>query len=71
MNILDICMIPTTHSNVHESVYRSYHIVQKVKELLQVGTPATVILELIQTMEDAVPGRIPTAHDEQRQEDAP
>lgn len=37
----------------HESVLRSYHIVQKIKELLQRNTPADVILEIIEDLESA------------------
>ena len=64
MNILDIAKIPTVRNNVHESLYRSYHALDKVKELLEAGTPGHVILEIIATIEDAVPGRQPTPDSE-------
>lgn len=35
----------------HESLLRSFQIVQKVKELLQMDTPAPVVLEMIEIME--------------------
>lgn len=64
MNITNISRIQTTisrasieealrigSSGLHESLCRSYHIVEKVKELLQIGTPPTVVLEMIELME--------------------
>lgn len=38
-------------SGYHESLLRSYQIVQAVKDLLARGTPGDVVLELIQQME--------------------
>jgi len=35
----------------HESLLRAYHIVEKVKELLKLGTPQEVILEIIEEIE--------------------
>ena len=35
----------------HESLCRAFHIVEKVKELLDQGTPGAVVLELIEEME--------------------
>ena len=40
-------------SGFHESLLRSHGIVQKVKELLRVETPAAVILEIIEDLENA------------------
>lgn len=37
----------------HESLLRSYHIVAKVKELLERGTPADVVIEIIEDLQDA------------------
>jgi len=59
MNIRGIMDMPTkidldvsVGSKVwHESVTRSYHIVEKVKELLVLSTPPEVILELIELMQ--------------------
>jgi hypothetical protein len=36
---------------IHESVFRSFHIVSKIKNFLQRGVPTDVILELIDEME--------------------
>lgn len=43
--------VPEGCIGVHESMLRSYAILQKVKELLDVGTPGSVIRELILMME--------------------
>lgn len=40
-------------SRYHESLFRSYHILLKVKELLELGTPQKVILEIIEDIENA------------------
>jgi hypothetical protein len=37
--------------NIHESCFRSYQILEKVKELIEHGTPSAVIKELIEEME--------------------
>ena len=62
MRINEIRNFPTTIDNPapgrglpsgwHESLLRSYQIVQKVRELLEKKTPTEVILELIDTMEE-------------------
>lgn len=36
----------------HESIFRSYQILEKVKELLRLGTPGEVVLEIIKDIED-------------------
>lgn len=38
-------------SDVHESVFRAYQILERVKLLLKAKTPAIIILELIDEME--------------------
>lgn len=65
MRITEIAALPTTIETrdpkyvgclgVHESVLRAYQIVVKVKELLAAGTPAPVVLELVEDMESAKP----------------
>lgn len=35
----------------HESLLRSFHIVNKLRELLEQGTPPKVILEMLDVME--------------------
>ena len=42
---------PTIIGNNHESLYRCYAILRKVKELLEAGTPGRVVLELIYLMD--------------------
>ncbi len=39
------------NEGMHESLFRSYHIVQKVKELVDAKTPHAVILEIIRDLE--------------------
>ncbi len=51
MKINEIAHMPTVIDNTHESVYRSYQLLQKVKELLADGTPNGVILEMIELAE--------------------
>jgi hypothetical protein len=61
MNIIDIWKMPTIiteipqcATGVHESCLRSYHILIKAKELLALGTPPGVVLDLIEEMEAPV-----------------
>jgi hypothetical protein len=42
-----------TASGVHESALRAYHIVAKVKWLLELKTDPQVVLELLRVMESA------------------
>lgn len=51
MLITEINKRPTVLDNNHESLYRSYHILEKVKWLLENNVASTVILELISDME--------------------
>ena len=62
MKIHEINREPTTTSQlcrmpgdadpcIHESVFRSYKILEKVKELMDLGTPVIVVRELIEEME--------------------
>lgn len=37
--------------NVHESIFRSYHILGEVKRLLELKAPYTIILEIIAFLE--------------------
>ena len=39
--------MPTVVNNVHESVYRAYHILRFVEWLLENGTPADVTIALM------------------------
>jgi hypothetical protein len=48
---IEIAGLPTRENGIHESVFRSYHLLEKVKALLQDGVPAKVILEIIDEIE--------------------
>lgn len=47
MSIEDIQAMPTVIENNHESLYRAYHVLDKVRGLLNLNTPAEVIIEII------------------------
>jgi len=56
MNIFDISSMPTSITinnpgSYHESIFRSYHVLNRVKEYLEKEVPYDVILELIEVME--------------------
>lgn len=58
MKMLEVRTMPTVYDftdskavRVHESCFRSFQILGKVKELLGQGTPGSVVLELIELME--------------------
>lgn len=58
MSLNEIRMMPTARpissdGAVHESIFRSYHIVQKVRELLEAKTPHGVILEIVTDLQNA------------------
>jgi hypothetical protein len=40
-------------SRYHESLFRSYQILEKTKELLECNTPSSVVLEIIYDIEKA------------------
>jgi len=46
-------------TGAHESLLRSYHIVQKVQELLVQETPPAIILEIIEDLRAGGPAGIP------------
>jgi len=48
----EIAKLPTTESGLHESIFRSYQILDKVKEYMARGVPYDVIYELIEEIED-------------------
>jgi hypothetical protein len=52
MKIQDIRWMPTVIDNRHESLYRSYHLLEKVKEMITRGDSKETILEAIALMED-------------------
>lgn len=44
---------PTTVNKIHESVYRSWHVLYQVERLVQNGAPAVVILSYIESMRES------------------
>lgn len=68
MDILEISKLPTClriegegirtegRGGYHESVLRAFNILSKVKSLLELGTPSSVILEVIAVMESGEGG---------------
>ena len=48
-----ICYTDTEHGKCHESLLRSYGIVEKVIELLEKETPHKVIIEIITDLQEA------------------
>jgi hypothetical protein len=64
MRVYDIAKMPTSIdrefiqkqlydqcAGINESVMRSYHIVNKIRYLLEINTPPEVILEMLELME--------------------
>lgn len=51
MNLFEIAKMPTVINQTHESVLRSYHILQKVKDYLQTEVPYKVILDIVDELE--------------------
>lgn len=64
MKLLEIRRMATTTSEfarvsgeedpmIHESIFRSFHIVDKIKELLKKGTPPDVLVEIIEDLQNS------------------
>ncbi len=59
MNLSEILEFPTTldtgpnGNRVHESVFRSYQCLEKVRELLRVESPPSVVIEIIDHIMEA------------------
>lgn len=59
MDISEIKMLPSTlgtgpnSPRYHESLFRSYHILEKVKALLALEVPPSVVSEIIEDIEKA------------------
>lgn len=51
MNLTKIREMPTVYANIHESVFRSFHILEGVKYLLAEGTSPSVVLAIIKDLE--------------------
>lgn len=43
---------PTVHNGVHESVYKAYQVLERVKVMLERGDSRETILEIIKLLED-------------------
>lgn len=52
-NLIEISKYPTVHERVHESIFRSYHILNKVKEMISRGDSQQTISEAIELMESS------------------
>ena len=69
MRLCDIRAFPTTvklpieASGIHESVFRSYQCLEKVRDLLTRGVPADVLVELIDDLMEAPDSAIETTDD--------
>lgn len=50
MKIKEIIKQPTTIDNNHESLFRCYHILDKVKEWLDLGMPTHLVSDLIEEL---------------------
>ena len=44
--------LPTSYENLHESMVRSYHLLEYVKTMLKRGDSKETILEIIESVED-------------------
>ena len=53
MKLEEIRQMPTTVGVYHESCFRSFHVLQKIMELVAAGTPAAVIAEIYGDLTDA------------------
>ena len=52
MELKEIIKMPTVIDNTHESVYKSYQILNKVKEMLLRGDSQKTIIETINYLEN-------------------
>lgn len=52
MELKEIAKMPTVIDNKHESIYQSYHILEKVIEMLQRNDSNETILETIKLLKD-------------------
>ena len=64
MKLLDILSEPTVYNNVHESIYRSWHILNAVEWLLERNTPPEVVLSIVRELRaHEAAGPIPEPYD--------
>jgi hypothetical protein len=52
MLLSEIVRVPTSIRNDHESLLQSYHLLQRVKHWLELGTPAEVIVEVLEFVQE-------------------
>lgn len=50
MNLRTVAEMPRVRNNMHESLFRSYHVLGLVKEMLQDGVPPKTILMIIESL---------------------
>lgn len=50
MSMKEIKTMPTCVNNIHESVYRSYHILNKVLEMVNRGDSQETINEVVESL---------------------
>lgn len=58
MRLLDLQKEPTMIEHTHESLYRSYHILLTVEELLRRNVPNDVILDLLDEIRKLPPRKV-------------
>jgi hypothetical protein len=51
--LLDIMQMPTVIDKIHESPFRSWHILNYVETLLERDTPPDVVLEIVRSLRTA------------------
>ena len=51
MKLFEISKVPTVMNQTHESVLRSYHTLQKVKDYLRLEVPHKVTLDIVDELE--------------------
>jgi hypothetical protein len=49
--LINISRFPIVYKGVHESIFRSYHILKQVKTMIERGDSAKTIIEAIDVME--------------------
>ena len=52
-NLLEPLARPTVVNKIHESVYRSWHVLDQVRLLLENGAPSVVIISYIASMRES------------------
>lgn len=55
LGLSKLASMPTVLNNMHESLFRSYHSLRMIKELLAKGTPGDVVLAIISEIDNLQP----------------